>query len=912
MLGAGRPLDHVLELLGADRRAELGEDRQAELEPPEVVVAIAVDEPRHLIAEDGVEGRPELAEEDVLLGQAAVPGVDLVETLVGGRAGAHEEHGVDGRVGGRPAERGDRRLLVGRESAVGGALGKLDDGIGLREVAVEGVGGDEVVDRVGVLDVLGEVVPARVGLQPRVERDRLVERGAKSRVLDAAVCGLAGEQTRLERGDPRRHAAGERGAEVVERRHAEIAAAGDVGRGEILRLAEEFLLEGRRDELVEFAGDLPRHPLGDRRRADLGEGPRIEEALLERIVHDGGGQAAVGVEGVDRLPQLRVAEAEGDLAVVEGDVGVDGAVVHHEQRNVGGVAACVLVDGDVLILHLVHEDPVLEHLLEVPGDLPGGVDPVAQGVGPRQAVGAVDRDLEGMGERLRRIGGLVCGDRQDDVLDLPVVVLVPDVVHRRQAEVLVDAAVSSDVVVADRAQEDLREDRAVRRQETGGSGSAGDDVDVVAHVLGGRHAAGGRTADAGEAGERIDTTGDAGERIDEHRRHPGLVEVGKHVGDQGVAGQFRLGPRGDRVEIENLARGRPGAEIADVVPGDVRPTGRDDVPAEFVEGGERVRGERDGAVGIRALVRRLESVAVEEIHARHVLAAHRIDHPLAQEVRDVVVRAVRLALVDVGRGGVDVFGIRRPDDVVRRAIQIVVARAEDVVGGAEHAVTARRLRIVDGGPRDREPGHAVGRIVERIGRVEGDVDLAAHAPGGVAPLADEVEAMVEELPEEHAPTGERRVTGEGVQVPDEVVDEIETTRLGQPVGVIAPHLRLSGENVGDLVDRMIGDGTGGSGLDPVHGGVRIDRLGDHARRRIVHRRERVGVDRGEVHVARHVVAVVGIAAAGERAEGRTPGGGGRAADVVEQPLDVTQPVRLRRAGRRGRGGRDHRRQIGRP
>ena len=189
----------------------------------------------------------------------------------------------------------------------------------------------------------------------------------------------------------------------------------------------------------------------------------------------------------------------------------------------------------------------------------------------------------------------------------------------------------------------------------------------------------------------------------------------------------------------------PRAEVADIAPGDVVAAGRRDMGTQFVEGREGGLRERDRAVRVRTLPRGRQSRAVKEIHAGHILARDRVLHPFAEQVGDVVIRTIGLALINVGRGVVDVRGIGRADDVIGSAIFPIEARAEDVVGGAEHAVGTCCFRIGDGGPGDGEPGHAMGRIVERVGGVEVDVDSAADAVGRVASLADEVETVVEKL-----------------------------------------------------------------------------------------------------------------------------------------------------------------------
>ena len=177
------------------------------------------------------------------------------------------------------------------------------------------------------------------------------------------------------------------------------------------------------------------------------------------------------------------------------------------------MAAGILVDRDVLVLHLVDEQGRLEHLLRVPGNPALAIDVVTGGIGQRLAALPADRHLPGMGVGLRRIGGLLRPDRLDEIVDLPVVVLVPDVVHGGEAEILVHSAVARDIVIADRAEQDFADKSRVGWVGPQRRGLARLDIEVVVHIAGRRIAAAGRTADAREAGEQIDVAGNGGERI---------------------------------------------------------------------------------------------------------------------------------------------------------------------------------------------------------------------------------------------------------------------------------------------------------------------------------------------------------------------------------------------------------------
>ena len=94
------------------------------------------------------------------------------------------------------------------------------------------VGRHEVDQRGGVLEELAELVPVRVGLQVRCR----------------CVC------------------AEDLVAHQVERRHAGIAAARDVERGEVERQAQQVVAQGAGDELVDLVADLVRRALHDARR----------------------------------------------------------------------------------------------------------------------------------------------------------------------------------------------------------------------------------------------------------------------------------------------------------------------------------------------------------------------------------------------------------------------------------------------------------------------------------------------------------------------------------------------------------------------------------------------------------------------------------------------------------------------
>ena len=105
---------------------------------------------------------------------------------------------------------------------------------------------------------------------------------------------------------------------LVERRHADVAATGDVDRREVERLAEQGLLHGRCDELVDLVGELLRHAAQNVFGAGCGVGVGVEEGRRQRPL----GHDAIGINGVDCFTQLRVPETERRLRIFEGNVGL--------------------------------------------------------------------------------------------------------------------------------------------------------------------------------------------------------------------------------------------------------------------------------------------------------------------------------------------------------------------------------------------------------------------------------------------------------------------------------------------------------------------------------------------------------------------------------------------------------------
>ncbi len=219
VLGAGVARDQV----GERGLLELGEEVQAG-GAGEVVEPVAVLQRLHLGLEDEVEGRAQqAAERHLLLGEAADPEVDIVEAGDGRRRPACSPRRLSLFMKSmrRPAHRahddGERR------GALVGERGRVEDRL------VRAVGGDEVDQRLGVLDRQPEVDPALVGLELAVAA------GAVEELAPGRVQG----------------------------RDAGVAAARQVDGGEVERQAEQVVAQRVGDELVDLVADLAGHAAHD-------------------------------------------------------------------------------------------------------------------------------------------------------------------------------------------------------------------------------------------------------------------------------------------------------------------------------------------------------------------------------------------------------------------------------------------------------------------------------------------------------------------------------------------------------------------------------------------------------------------------------------------------------------------------
>ena len=317
------------------------------------------------------------------------------------------------------------------------------------------------------------------------------------------------------------------------------------------------------------------------------------------------------------------------------------------------------------------------------------------------------------------------------------------------------------------------------------------------------------------------------------------VEVRVHVQQQGLAGED-IAARRRAIGVDDMARSVARPEIVDVVPGQPVAARRQHMRAQLIKG-------RHGAVGqapaIGAGSKIIEGgagigpglMAVEHFgRCAELVLVQRVRLPFAQQHGDLLVRAIGLALVDIGRGMVGVgrglgldHGAMR---IIRRAIETIgpcalhiVVRAPDPVGARDGQGAAMQVddRVAIGRGAGDGDGEIAGildaigsrRPIEWIARLQRDDDLRA-----LASLVQKIESMVEELAEQGEDAAGGRVARQGVLVADD--------GLG--------HLRRVAVRIGDGLMECVGGGA-----DPRHGAVGHarpmvhvgggDRLGDHAR-----------------------------------------------------------------------------------
>ena len=486
-------------------------------------------------------------------------------------------------------------------------------------------------------------------------------------------------------------------------------------------------------------------------------------------------------------------ETVDDVRELGGDGRVEvGAVREHEGVDVRLDSPGELLEHEVLVLHLGDELGGLEQALAVPlqrGDL---------GRGGRQG-GQVDPEpFVDEGEIARGQDGLLVG------LDEAVVLRVEDGVDGGEADVFVAAPVARDEVTV--------EEFVVVGEVGPGLRIAGDriadeGVGVGGHGLALHDGVGGMGDVVEEGVSRLDRA----DRADTLCRS--LLEPGGGVLRVGLHQQLRIAVR-----------------PRDEAPVGVRHQDRHvvDVRINEFDAQHRLRlGLHLGPVRDGLAVQ----PAVEQVSGRErdrigdaVARGHVDPDVLAQEDLVRGVGGVGLVLVDPRRRGVD-----RGANVVRRAEHAVGARSRDGRGaGQDHE--ALGLRQVVGGTE-----HAVAAGDQRIVGHQRNDDRA------VAPLGDEIEPVVEELPEQGHPAVEGRRQADVGRL---VRDKGDLGRGGDVVR--RGRLAIVGRRIGGL-----GDGIGKPGRD--RGRVVRAHVGDEVAGR---------PDAGVHHRAGGAVVVVGDDAAG--------------------------------------------------
>ena len=207
-----------------------------------------------------------------------------------------------------------------------------------RDEIVSPISRDEIHDRFRVLHVQSEIGPALVGIELGV----------------AVGHGL------------------ELGAGLVERRHAGVAAAGNVDRGQIERDAGQLVAQNVRDELVDLVADLSAHAADDSACRLIGrdgrgsimiEGNRVQEGVkqCQAALH------AVRVHATDSLVQHRVAEAVDDVRELSENRRVDIRIgLEQERIDVWLHLAGEFFEDEMLVFHLGREAAGLEQALAIP------------------------------------------------------------------------------------------------------------------------------------------------------------------------------------------------------------------------------------------------------------------------------------------------------------------------------------------------------------------------------------------------------------------------------------------------------------------------------------------------------------------------------------------------------------------
>ena len=280
------------------------------------------------------------------------------------------------------------------------------------ERCVMSISCNEVDQRSRVLQIVAEIVPAFVRAQ-------------------ALIMGRAEDLS----------------AQQIERRNAGFAAACDVKRGEVERLAQEVIAQCAGNELVDFVAGLMRRALNDfcrgRRavagvREWIGEGLDKTNTVLDRFAIGIELRRAIRVQFIARhlLIEHRVTETINGMGKFGEDARVKRDIVVAEDVNVWRDLARELFENEMLILRLGAELGGLEKALAVPFVV-GNLMTRDQGDRARQNPILSKRDVavvEFVLDQRFGFGGQA------------VVFGVEDLVNGREADVLVQATIAGNIV----------------------------------------------------------------------------------------------------------------------------------------------------------------------------------------------------------------------------------------------------------------------------------------------------------------------------------------------------------------------------------------------------------------------------------------------------------------------------------
>ena len=169
--GTGGALDDVLELLRCDGIAQLGLDGKTGSEAPQIVEAITIDQPGHLIGKNGIEGGTQLPKGHMGLCYSAHPGINFLKTLVV----VDEIVGICGcriRIGvAKGSHDGGIFCAINRSSS---PIASSPDEFRFVDVAIKRIGCNEVDNGFRMLDIAGEINPVCIGSEACMQGDGLI------------------------------------------------------------------------------------------------------------------------------------------------------------------------------------------------------------------------------------------------------------------------------------------------------------------------------------------------------------------------------------------------------------------------------------------------------------------------------------------------------------------------------------------------------------------------------------------------------------------------------------------------------------------------------------------------------------------------------------------------------------------